>query len=49
MQHFYESELEDIRRKLVLMGEKCIDISRLSLKALEDNDLSIAQRVLGFF
>lgn len=47
MQHFYESELEDIRRKLVLMGEKCIDISRLSLKALEDNDLSIAQRVLG--
>ncbi|WP_269539162.1 phosphate signaling complex protein PhoU [Cerasicoccus fimbriatus] len=47
MQHFYESELEDIRRKLVLMGEKCMDISRLALKSLEDNDLSIAQRVLG--
>ncbi|WP_309387099.1 phosphate signaling complex protein PhoU [Cerasicoccus frondis] len=47
MQHFYESELEDIRRKLVLMGEKCIDIVRLSLRALEENDISLAQRVLG--
>ncbi|WP_309398839.1 phosphate signaling complex protein PhoU [Cerasicoccus maritimus] len=45
--HFYESELEDIRRKLVLMGEKCIDLVRLSFQALEQNDLSIAQRVLG--
>lgn len=47
MHHFYESELEDIRRRLVLMGEKCMDIVRLSLDALEENDLGVAQRVLG--
>ncbi len=47
MHHFYEVELEDTRRKLVLMGEKCIDIVRLSIEALESNDLGTAQRVLG--
>ncbi|GHB91192.1 phosphate transport system regulatory protein PhoU [Cerasicoccus arenae] len=29
------------------MGEKCIDIVRLSIQALEENDLGTAQRVLG--
>lgn len=47
MHHFYEAELEDTRRKLVLMGEKCMDIVRMAIKALEDNDLGTAQRVLG--
>lgn len=47
MQPFFESELTDIRRKLVLMGEKAIDIVRLAEEAIGDNDLSLVQQVLG--
>lgn len=47
MQPFFESELTDIRRKLVLMGEKAIDIVRLAEEAIGNNDLSLVQQVLG--
>ncbi|MEO0796673.1 MAG: phosphate signaling complex protein PhoU [Verrucomicrobiota bacterium] len=45
--NFYEAELEDLRRKFVLMGEKSITIVRMALQALEETDLSLAQQVLG--
>lgn len=47
MQPFFESELTDIRRKLVLMGEKAIDIVRLAEEAIGNNDLATVQQVLG--
>lgn len=47
MQPFFESELTDIRRKLVLMGEKAIDIVRLAEEAIGNNDLALVQQVLG--
>lgn len=47
MQPFFESELTDIRRKLVLMGEKAIDIVRLAEEAIGHNDLALVQQVLG--
>lgn len=47
MHHFYDQELEDIRRKLVLMGEKAMDITRLAIRALEESNLELVQRVLG--
>lgn len=47
MQPFFESELTDIRRKLVLMGEKAIDIVHLAEEAIANNDLSTVQQVLG--
>jgi len=46
MQHFYDNELEDIRRRLVLMGEKSMDVTRLAIHALEESDLELVQRVL---
>lgn len=47
MQPFFESELTDIRRKLVLMGEKAVDIVRLAEEAISNNDLATVQQVLG--
>lgn len=47
MQPFFESELTDIRRKLVLMGEKSIDIVHLAEEAIGNNDLAVVQQVLG--
>ncbi|MGF1450706.1 MAG: phosphate signaling complex protein PhoU [Opitutales bacterium] len=47
MQHFYEAELESICNKLVLMGRRCVEITRRAMQALEEKDDAIARSVLG--
>ena len=46
MKPFYQSELNDIRNKLVIMGEKCIEAVRLAIQSLEDKAPELAERVL---
>ncbi|MDP0500932.1 MAG: phosphate signaling complex protein PhoU [Verrucomicrobiota bacterium JB022] len=46
MRRFYHSELESFRSKLVLMGERAIEQTRLSLKALTEQDPALARRSL---
>lgn len=45
MKPFYQSELKDIRGHIVLMGEKCIEIVRAALQALEEHNPELAHKV----
>jgi len=43
MKRFFHSELEQFRSNLLLMGERCIEIVRLSTRALLEADVSLAR------
>lgn len=46
MKRFFHTELEDFRSNLVLMGEKAIELVRLSVRALEEKEVALCQEVL---
>lgn len=45
MEPFYQSELKDIRNKLIIMGEMCIEVVQLAMQSLENNDTELAVKV----
>jgi len=47
MQRHFHEELRQLRDDLVLMGERALDMSRLSLQALEKGDDALALQVRG--
>lgn len=47
MKRFFDSELETLRSNLVLMGAKSIDQVRLALRALVENDVTLARQVIA--
>lgn len=46
MKRFYHSELEQFRANLVLMGEKAIEVVRLSIRALLNQEIELCDEVL---
>lgn len=46
MKRFFDNELEALRTKLLQMGDRAMDQVRLSMRALAEADLSIADRVI---
>jgi phosphate transport system protein len=46
MQHFYESELNAICDKLLLMGRRSVELTRSAMQALEERDDDRARAVL---
>ena len=47
MKRFFHSELEQFRSNLLLMGERCIEIGRLSTRALLESDVSLARAAVA--
>ncbi|MFN7341682.1 MAG: phosphate signaling complex protein PhoU [Opitutia bacterium] len=47
MHRYFHEDLRQLRDDLVLMGERALDMSRLSLKALEEGDDKLALQVRG--
>jgi phosphate transport system protein len=47
MQRYFHEELRQLRDDLVLMGERALDMTRLSLKALEEGDDNLALQMRG--
>lgn len=47
MKRFFDNELEAFRSHLILMGEKAIDQVRLSLRALVEANISLADQVIA--
>ena len=47
MQRYFHEELRQLRDDLVLMGERTLDMTRLSLRALEEGDNGLALQVRG--
>lgn len=39
MKRFYQQELEDLRTKLVLVGEKAIEVAHIAVEGLLENDI----------
>jgi len=46
MKRFFHSELEQFRSNLLLMGERCIEIVRLSSRALFESNVEFAKAVM---
>ncbi|WOO42248.1 phosphate signaling complex protein PhoU [Rubellicoccus peritrichatus] len=46
MNPYFQGELNDVRSKLVLMGEKSIEIVRLALEALVTEETELAKQVI---
>lgn len=46
MKRFFHSDLETIRSCLVLMGQRSIEVSRLAVRGLVENDSSLLEKVL---
>jgi len=47
MKRFFDAELENFRSHLLQMGERAIDLTRLSMKALVDGDIALADKVIA--
>jgi len=47
MRRFFESELDQFRSDLTLMGQRTLEMVELSLKALLEGDVELAERVRG--
>jgi len=47
MQRYFHEELRQLRDDLILMGERTLDMTRLSLRALETGDNALALQVRG--
>ncbi|CAI8297954.1 MAG: Phosphate-specific transport system accessory protein PhoU [Opitutia bacterium UBA7350] len=47
MQRYFHDELQDLRNKLILLGEKSHEAARLSVESLLDNDLEQAEKTLA--
>lgn len=47
MQRYFHEELRQLRDDLVLMGERTLDMTRLSQRALEEGDTALALQVRG--
>jgi len=47
MQRYFHEDLRQLRDDLVLMGERALDMTRFSLKALEEGDDNLALQVRG--
>ena len=46
IKRYFHEELEDVRSKLLLMGEKAVEMVDLSVRALTDSDLEYADSVI---
>jgi len=46
MKRFFHSELEAFRGNIVLMGERAIELVRMSMEALNERDIDLARDVL---
>jgi phosphate transport system protein len=46
MKRFFDAELEAFRSHLLQMGERAIDQTRLAMKALQEADLALADKVI---
>lgn len=46
MERFFHEELEQVRSNLILMGRKSVDIVRLAVRALIENDSSLVGEVI---
>ena len=47
MKRFFDSELESLRTHLLQMGDRAIEQTRLSLRALMEADLALADKVIA--
>jgi phosphate transport system protein len=47
MKRYFHHELEDLRKHLILMGERSIDAVRLAMQALLADDVSMAGQVIA--
>lgn len=47
MKRFFDSELEDFRSQLIIMGEKSMDQVRLALRALVESNITLADQVIA--
>ena len=47
MERFYHSELDAVRSDTILMGRKSIDMVRLAMRALIENDASLVSQVIS--
>lgn len=47
MKRFFHAELQEFRSNLVLMGERAIEIVRLALRAMEEKDIALCEKVLA--
>ena len=47
MQRYFHEELRQLRDDLILMGERTLDMTRLSLRSLETGDTALALQVRG--
>lgn len=47
MKRFFDNELETFRSHLIIMGEKAMDQVRLSLRALVESNISLADQVIA--
>ena len=47
MKRYFHHELEDLRKHLILMGERTIDSVRLSMQSLLADDVSMAGQVIA--
>ena len=46
MKRFFDAELENFRSHLLQMGERAIDQTRLAMRALNDGDMTLADKVI---
>ena len=47
MKRFFDSELESLRTHLLQMGDRAIELTRLSLRSLMEADLALADKVIA--
>lgn len=47
MKRFFDAELEALRSKLLQMGDRSIDQTRLAVRALAEGDLALADKVIA--
>lgn len=47
MERFFHAELEDLREKLILLGEKATEAVRLAVRALLENKVNLAHQVVA--
>lgn len=47
MKRFFDAELENFRSRLLSMGERAIEQTRLAMRALADADIALADKVIA--
>ncbi len=47
MKRFFHAELQEFRSNLVIMGERAVEIVRLAVRAMEEEDFALCEEVLA--